>query len=67
VVSTLVKTKSQLREEGEQALQLFLKRGGSIETVKAKKAPKQKMSSKSTRNSSGSTSGFAMGFTRSGI
>lgn len=64
IYNTSVKTKSQLREEGEKALQLFLKRGGSIENVKARKAPKSKMSAKTSRGFNGGTSGFATGFPR---
>jgi hypothetical protein len=60
-------TKSVLREQTSEALQEFLARGGVVQVVKARKAPKQTMSGKTTRNSSGSTNGFAMGFVRSGI
>ena len=67
MIATIYKSKSQVRTETADALQQFLARGGVIEVVKAKKAPKQKMSGKTTRNSSGSTGGFAMGFVRSGV
>ena len=66
-MNVVYKSKSQVRQETSEALQQFLARGGKIEVVKAKKAPKQKMSSKTTRNSAGSTGGFAMGFVRSSI
>jgi hypothetical protein len=62
IYNTSVKTKSQLREEGEKALQLFLKRGGAIETVKARKAPKSKMTGKNSRGFTGGSSGFAIGY-----
>ena len=58
------KTKSQLRAETEKQVKLFLKKGGSIEVVKARKAPKQRMSGKVTRSASTGTSGFATGFPR---
>lgn len=62
IYNTSVKSKSQLREEGEKALQLFLKRGGAIETIKARKAPKTKMQGKNSRGFNGGTSGFATGY-----
>jgi hypothetical protein len=65
--ATIYKTKSQVRTETSEALQEFLARGGTIEQVKPRKAPKSTMSGKTTRNSSGSTNGFAMGYVRSGI
>ena len=58
------KSKSEIRAETEQQVKLFLKKGGSIEVVKARKAPKQRMSGKVTRSSSTGTSGFATGFPR---
>ena len=66
-MNVIYKSKSQVREETSEALQQFLARGGQIEVVKSRKAPKSKMSGKTTRNSSGSTNGFAMGYVRSGI
>lgn len=56
------KSKAELRAETEKQLALFLKRGGSIEVIKARKAPKQKMLSKSSRCASTGTGGFAVGF-----
>ena len=61
-MNTVYKSKSQLREETAVELEKFLKAGGTIEVVKTRKAPKQKMSGKTTRNTSKSTSGFAMGY-----
>jgi hypothetical protein len=61
----IYKSKSQVRQETADAVEAFLRAGGSIEVVKARKAPKQKMRSKGSKSSSGSTSGFAMGYSRS--
>jgi len=58
------KSKSELRAETEKQLKAFLRKGGSIEVVKPRKAPKQRMSGKTTRNASTGTSGFATGFPR---
>lgn len=58
------KSKSEIRAETEKQLKLFLKRGGSVEVVKARKAPKQRMSGKVTRSGSTGSSGFAAGFPR---
>lgn len=61
-------SKSEARAESEKALKQFLKSGGVIEVIKARKAPKPRMSSKTTRNASTGTSGFATGYPRkSGI
>lgn len=61
-------SKAEARAESENALKKFLKSGGVIEVVKSRKAPKPRMSSKTSRNSSTGTSGFAIGYpTRSGI
>jgi hypothetical protein len=64
-MTTIYKSKYQLRQETSDALEKFLKSGGTIEVVKSKKAPKQKMTAKTTRNSSTGTSGFAVGYSRS--
>ena len=56
------KSKSELRAETEKQLTLFLKKGGSIEIVKARKAPSQKMGGKVSRGASTGSSGFATGF-----
>jgi len=62
MTATIHKSKSQLRQETSEALQVFLARGGSITVVKSRKAPKQKMSGKTTRSASTGTSGFAVGY-----
>ena len=61
-MNELYKTKSQLRTETSEALQEFLARGGKIEVVKARKAPKPKMRAKNDRGYNGGSSGFARGF-----
>lgn len=55
-MSVVYKSKSQVREESAAALAEFLARGGTIEVVKARKVPKQKMRAKSTRTAGGSGS-----------
>ena len=64
MMNTIYKSKSQLRTETNDALEKFLKAGGTIEVVKAKKAPKQKMKAVGTRQASTGTGGFATGFPR---
>jgi hypothetical protein len=64
MMNTFFKSKSELRAETEKLVKLFLKKGGSIEVVKPRKAPKQRMSGKVTRSASTGTSGFATGFPR---
>ena len=62
------KTKSQVREETADAVEAFLRAGGSIQVIPAKKMRKrttQKMSGKTTRQASTGTSGFARGYARS--
>lgn len=49
-MNEVYKSKSQLREETANAVEAFLRAGGSIQVVKARKAPKPKMSGKSTRS-----------------
>jgi len=66
-MNVVYKSKSQVRDETAEAIEQFLARGGQIEVVKARKAPKQKMSGKTTRQPSKGTSGFAVGFRRSSI
>jgi hypothetical protein len=66
-MKTVYKSKSQLRAETADSVEAFLRAGGTIEVVKARKAPKQKMRAKSTRNPAKSTSGFAMGYRSSSI
>ena len=60
----VMKSKSEIRAEMELALKKFLKSGGTIEVVKSRKAPKQKMTTKSSRGFQSGTSGFASGFPR---
>ena len=62
IYNTSLKTKSQLREEGDAALKKFLKSGGVIEVAKPRKNPKSKMSCKNSRGFTTGTSGFANGF-----
>ena len=61
-MNVIYKSKSQIRKETEAAVKKFLKTGGSIEVVKARKAPKQKMRVKSSRGFVSVTSGFATVF-----
>jgi len=63
-MSVVYKSKDQLRKETEKALKKFLKSGGAIETVKARKAPKMLMRAKNSRGFVSGTSGFATGFPR---
>ncbi len=49
-MNQVYKSKSQLREETSEALQQFLARGGVVQVVKARKAPKQKMNGKTSRS-----------------
>lgn len=49
-MNQVYKSKSQVREETSEALQAFLAAGGQIQVVKARKAPKQKMSGKTSRS-----------------
>ena len=61
-MNTIYKTKSDFRTETEKQVELFLKKGGSIEIVKPRKTPKQKMTSKSSRGFVSGTGGFATGY-----
>lgn len=63
-MNTIFKSKSEMRAETEKQLKLFLKKGGSIEVIKPRKAPKPRMSGKTTRVGSTGTSGFATGYPR---
>lgn len=49
-MNQVYKSKSTIRESSEAALAEFLSRGGVIEVVKSKKAPKQKMNGKTSRS-----------------
>lgn len=62
--NVIVKSKSEIRAETEKQLKAFLKRGGVIEVIKPRKAPRTKMKAKTTRVASTGTSGFAVGFPR---
>lgn len=52
----LYKSKSVVRAETSDAVAEFLARGGVIEVIKARKAPKPKMRAKTTRSVGGSGS-----------
>lgn len=64
-MNEIYKSKSQVRTETNDALEKFLRAGGSIQVVKAKKAPKSKMTTKSSRGFQAGTSGMPTGYTRS--
>lgn len=61
-MNTIYKSKSQVRTETKDALEQFLRAGGSIEVVKARKSPKQKMTCKNSSGFHVGTSGFANGY-----
>jgi hypothetical protein len=56
------KTKAELRTESEKALKKFLKTGGDVQVIKAKKIPKSKMTTKSSRGFVAGTGGMSTGF-----
>jgi len=58
------KSKSEIRAETEKQVKLFLKKGGTIEVAKPRKAPKQTMRAKTSRGFVSGTGGFANGFPR---
>jgi hypothetical protein len=62
VMNVVYKSKSELRAETDKALKEFLKRGGTIEVVKARKAPKSKIKAKNSKGFAGGSSGFAIGY-----
>ena len=66
-MNEVYKSKSQLRDETAEAVEKFLRAGGTIEVVKARKAPKTKMKAKSSKGFQNGTSGFAMGYPRRSI
>jgi len=66
-MNTIYKSKAEARVETSEAIQQFLARGGSIEIVKSRKAPKQTMKGKSSRGFTSGTSGFAAGFPKKSI
>ena len=49
IMTMFYKTKAELRAETEEQLKVFFKKGVSIEVIKPLKAPKLKMTAKSTR------------------
>ena len=60
-----VMSKAEARAEGEKAMQVFLSKGGIVQVNDRKrKAPKTKMSGKSSRGFMGGTGGFATGYPR---
>lgn len=69
-MNVVYKPKAVVRQETNDAVAAFLKAGGSIEIVPAKKQrgrTKQKMSSKSSRGFQSGTSGFATGYPRKSL
>ena len=69
-MNTIYKPKSVVRQETNDAVQEFLRRGGSIEVVPPKKTrgrTKQKMATKSSRGFQSGTSGFATGYPRKSL
>lgn len=54
-MNEVYKSKSQLRTETSEALQEFLARGGQVQVVKARKAPKPKMKGKTSRSTPSNT------------
>lgn len=60
----IMKSKRELAAEMELALKKFLKSGGTIEVVKARKAPKVRMGVKQSKGFQAGTSGFASGYPR---
>lgn len=67
MMNSVYKSKSQVRAETEDAVAKFLRSGGVIEVVKARKAPKAKMTTKTSRGFQGGTGGFPTGYTRSRV
>jgi len=61
-MSVVYKSKAQIAKETEKQIKAFLRKGGSIEIVKPRKSPKQKMRVKNSRGFCAGTSGFATGF-----
>ena len=65
IYNTNIKTKSELRAESNDAIALFLARGGVIEQGRKPRARKGgKMACKSSKGFQSGTSGFATGFPR---
>ena len=64
-MTTMYKTKSQLRAESEAQLAQFVRTGGVIQVVERRaRARKQTMTAKNSRGFVTGTSGFAMGYPR---
>jgi len=61
-MNVIYKSKSDLRSETADSVEQFLARGGVVEIVKSRKAPKMIMRGKSSRSFTTGTSGFATGF-----
>jgi hypothetical protein len=61
-MTVVYKSKSEVRQETEAAVAAFLRAGGSVEVVKARKAPKSKMRSRSSKGFASGSSGFAVGY-----
>lgn len=55
-------SKSEMIAQSELAIANFLASGGSITVVKARKAPKQRIRGKESREASTGSSGFATGY-----
>lgn len=61
-------TKAEARAVGEKAMKAFLRSGGVIQVDnKKRRAPKSKMSAKSSRGFVSGTGGFATGFPRKSL
>ena len=66
----IYKSKSQVRDETAEAVEKFLRAGGSVQVIPAKKRRKrteQKMSGKSSKGFRAGSSGFSTGYSRSSI
>jgi len=66
-MNVIYKSKSDLRSETADSVEQFLARGGVVEIVKSRKAPKMIMRGKSSRSFTTGTSGFATGFPRKSL
>lgn len=64
MMNVIYKSKAQLAKETEKQVKAFLRKGGSIEIVKSRKTPKQKMRGKVSRGFVQGTSGFPTGAPR---
>lgn len=62
----IYKSKSQVRDETAEAVEKFLRAGGSVQVIPAKKRRKrtdQRMAGKVSKGFRGGSSGFAGGYT----